>query len=283
MQQEQISDFLLGVIIAGIINYQLELFNVIIIIIRVSGLIFVDEACNYYQVIPDRGWYTPQRVSDSFIGLESNEVLEDVLLTCEKKTEFISLLKTQWQIKNKKDLLIKFGNQWDMRASSVPTITTQVPARRIVFAEMPNNKKSSGEELSLKADKTDNDTLKILAPVGLSYDVVEERSRRKKERQKIKEKKRKQEEAARRERQSQREEEREAARLQRIKEKKAAKRAADEAKAAEKEAQAEKQKKNVPRKFEAAGGSTNPAAATATGGAGGELAKILARRAANNQ
>lgn len=261
-----------------LIIYNVKLYY---IIIRVSGFIFVDDVCNFYQVIPDKGWYTPQRVSDSYIGLESTEVLEDILLSCEKKTEFISLLKTQWQIKNKKDMLIKFGNQWDMRASSIPTITTQVPARRIVFAEMPNNKKSSGEELALKADKTDSETLKILAPVGLSYDVVEERSRRKKERQKVKERKRKQEEAARRERQAQREDEREQQRLQRIQEKKAAKRAADEAKAAEKEAQAERQKKNVPRKFEAAdrSSSSNP---TSTGGAGGELAKILARRAANN-
>jgi hypothetical protein len=230
-------------------------------------------------VIPDKGWYTAQRVSDSYIGLESTEVLEDMLLSCEKKTEFISLLKTQWQLKNRKDLPIKFGAQWDMRQSSLPSIASQVPARRIVFTEMPSNKKSSGEELGLKADKTDNDTLKILAPVGLSYDVVEERSRRKKERQKIKEKQRKIEAKARQERQAQREEEREIQRLQRIQEKKARKKEADEKKAADREAATEKQKKSVPRKFEAAGSTSTVPPRGA--GAGGELAKILAKRAAN--
>ena len=203
-----------------------------------------------------------------------------MLLSCEKKTEFISLLKTQWQLKNRKDLPIKFGAQWDMRQSSLPSIASQVPARRIVFAEMPSSKKSSGEELGLKADKTDNDTLKILAPVGLSYDVVEERSRRKKERQKIKEKQRKIEAKARQERQAQREEEREVQRLQRIQEKKARKKEAEEKKAADREAATEKQKKTVPRKFEAAAGSTSTVPPRGAG-AGGELAKILAKRAAN--
>ena len=251
--------------------------HLIIITTRISGLIFADEACNYYQVIPDKGWYTPQRVSDSYIGLESTEVLEDMLLSCEKKTEFISLLKTQWQLKNKKDLPIKFGAQWDMRQSSLPSIASQVPARRIVFAEMPSNKKSSGEELGLKADKTDNDTLKILAPVGLSYDVVEERSRKKKERQKIMEKQRKLEAKARQERQILREEERERERIQRIQEKKQLKKAAESKKAADREAAAEKQKKTVPRKF---GSSAVP---TSGAGAGGELANILAKRASHNQ
>ena len=181
---------------------------------RVSGLILVDEACNFYQVIPDKGWYTPQRVSDAFIGLQSTEALEDVLLACEKKTEFISLLKTQWQLKMKgKDMPIRFSNQWDMRASSVSSIPTKIPAKRVIFSE--TNNKKSGADLAFVAEKSDNDTLKVIAPVGLSYDIVEERVRRKKERQKIKEKKRKAEEAARRERQLQKEEEREQERVQR--------------------------------------------------------------------
>jgi len=169
-----------------------------------------------------------------------------------------------------------------MRQSLLPF--SQIPARRIVFAEMPNNKKSSGEEVGLKADKSDNDTLKVLAPSGLSYDVVEERSRRKKERQKIKEKQRKVEALARQQRQAQREEEREQQRLQRIQEKKLQKRAAEEKKAADREAASEKQKKTVPRKFQESSGTTNGAEAKGNGaGAGGELAKILARRAAGNQ
>lgn len=209
-------------------------------------------------------------------------MLEDVLLSCEKKTEFISLLKTQYQIKHKKDLIIKFGNQWDMRSSTIPSITSQVPARRIVFAEMPNSKKSSGEELGLKADKTDNETLKILAPVGLSYDVVEERSKRKKDRQKKIEKKRKMEARARQERQLQKEEEREVQRLQRIQEKKLLKKAAEDKKNSEREVAAEKQKKIIPRKFESNSGNTTTTTTASGAGAGGELAKILAKRAAAN-
>ena len=38
-------------------------------------------------MIPDLGCYQPERVADAFIGVESIDIMEDIVLLCDKKSE----------------------------------------------------------------------------------------------------------------------------------------------------------------------------------------------------
>jgi hypothetical protein len=48
------------------------------------------------QLIPDFGYYEgPERVADTFIGLESIDIMEDIVLFCDKKSEVLILVSTK--------------------------------------------------------------------------------------------------------------------------------------------------------------------------------------------
>ena len=59
---------------------------------RYSGQIFCDQACSYTTTLPDLGWYTPQRIYDSNIGIASTEMLEDLMLYTDRKSELVATL-----------------------------------------------------------------------------------------------------------------------------------------------------------------------------------------------
>lgn len=61
-----------------------------------SGAIVVNEVSELTQCIPDYGYYKPTRVSDEYFGVRSCDQIEDFLLVCDKKTEFLGLLLVEW-------------------------------------------------------------------------------------------------------------------------------------------------------------------------------------------
>ena len=186
---------------------------------RVTGHCYVDSACNFMQTLPDYGFYSPQRVSDSSIGLQSTDVLEDTVLCLERKSEFVALLMVQYGRKNnRKKLPITFSNGITLRGAE-STGLSKIPAKTIAFVEST----SVTNVDSFMADNVTNKNLKITAPKGLGASVVEEKRQRQAERQKKAEKRRKREEEARRQRSRAKEAEREAERLARLEEKKARK------------------------------------------------------------
>lgn len=61
-----------------------------------SGDIVINDVSELTQCIPDYGYYKPTRVSDDYFGIRSCDQIEDFLLVCDKKTEFLGLLLVEW-------------------------------------------------------------------------------------------------------------------------------------------------------------------------------------------
>ena len=61
-----------------------------------SGDIVINDVSELTQCIPDYGYYKPTRVSDDYFGVRSCDQIEDFLLVCDKKTEFLGLLLIEW-------------------------------------------------------------------------------------------------------------------------------------------------------------------------------------------
>ncbi len=65
---------------------------------RLSGQCYTDMYTRYTQALPDNGYYHEQRVADAYIGLESTDLFEDVLLLCARRTELLAVLNQRWQV-----------------------------------------------------------------------------------------------------------------------------------------------------------------------------------------
>ena len=204
---------------------------------RVSGRIFIDRVCDYLQTVPDLGYYTPQRVSDDMIGLESTDILEDVLLLCNRRSELAVLLNTHWKKCNRAERVpMAFNNLLQLRSGPEKSIS-RIPSPDIQFTETPRGARllPQGVCVDKNAGK-----LVISSPPGLPHELVQEKSKRRAARQKKAEIARKRRDAERLERSAQKEQEREQERLERLSEKKARKESERAAKRAQEAALSER-------------------------------------------
>jgi myosin-1 len=279
---------------------------------RLSGNCYTDACTRYMQPLPDSGYYHEQRVADSYIGLESTDLVEDVLLVCARRTELVSILNQRWQtLECGGSLPVKFSNTLKLTggltgdngggshgffssagALQQPSVlATEVVFSEGVFVSPPKQKRgaraapvvvlTAGENLSqnfeVRVERDRQGKFLISSPAGLSHDVVIEKQKRAAKRQKAKLEKRKKLDAERQERAAVREAQRENDRLIRLGEKKAQK-AAEKAARKESEQQAVEAEsvrvlKQKPKAV--------PEAKPVSGGANNELAAALARRKAN--
>lgn len=254
---------------------------------RVSGNCYIDAVCNYYQNIPDLGFYTPQRVSDSYIGLASMDIQEDVILTVDRKTELLALLLANCKGGKKGgSLQVTFNNNVSLRSG---VSISQLPCNSITFTESNGNSSNSVlnafTKSSINAEIT-NGSMRVNCPKGLSSSLVEEKRQRQEARQKKAEKRRKREEAERKERNAVKEAERERERLARLEEKKARKALEKQQKKAEEDIKAENSMKvKVVKKFgeSSSSSSSSSAAKPVSSGANSELAAKMAARRAKNE
>lgn len=114
---------------------------------------------------------------------QSTDVQEDMIITCDRKSEFVSLLSLHWKNCNNsssgstsgKTIPIAFGNTFRMRASTVTAISV-CPAAEVSFTEAA----SLSETAPLQVDKgaATANVARLSAPKGLSHDVVEEKRKR---------------------------------------------------------------------------------------------------------
>lgn len=264
---------------------------------RVSGNCYIDSVCNYYQCIPDLGYYTPQRVSDDYIGLASTDALEDILLVCDKKTELAALLNIVWLKKNNRkgsgnnvtSMPITFTNRCTTRSSN--TGITKVTFHTVTFTDSGTYSYTvSGTGGTLTAESTDNSTaLKVYSSRGLPASVVEERKARQVAIQRKAEKRRRKEEQARKERAAVKEEERERERVQRLVDKKVRKNAEKEEKLLQEQAMLAKSNRaaavKTNRKFGSSSSTdidskANSSSGGSSGGGGGAMNSELARKMA---
>jgi myosin-1 len=278
---------------------------------RMSGKCYVDAQTQYTQALPDSGYYHEQRVADAYLGMESTDLCEDVLLMCARRTELLALLNQRWQILGCSDTIpVRFSNSFKLTPgltgdngggkhgffSKAGALTqSSVLTADVTFTE--NNsapaKKVKGRRGGAPAAKTaqeivldlfdvrvesDKQKFVISAAPGLDHDVVIEKQKRAAKRQKKKLEKRRILDAERAERAAVREEQRERERQVRLAEKKAKKAAEREAK----KSAAEQVQQVDQTRMEKRAVRPPPAAESkkAVGGASNELAAALARRKA---
>ena len=205
---------------------------------RVSGQVYSSTACDYLQPLPDEGLEAPQRVGDPFIGLVSLQQSEDVLLICDKKSELVSLLKSSYRRTNGKnsELPIAFNNTILLRPGLYRSLI-RTPAQEVQFIEgwqhIPaapahnTNRRGKPKKFTpyeatfgLQVSRDGGGVLKMYSEPGLPHNIVEERSRKRKDRQRKAEIRRKKEDRARQERAAAKAEQREIERQQLLVEKK---------------------------------------------------------------
>jgi myosin I len=268
---------------------------------RLSGRCYTDMCTKYTQPLPDRGYYSSVRVADAYIGLESTDLCEDVIIACPRRTELIALLDIEWRkhnnnnnnvpltfsdrIKLSQGLTGNNGATTGFFSSTGAQLQSCVLPKEIVFSDNVKNNKSKDDravlkiltDVDIKVEITKQGHFAIGSSEGLPHSVVKERQKRARKRQRQKEEKRRiqdQERAARAQlREAQREQERQA----RLAEKKAKKAAEREAKR-NTEAAAEQQEISRVQKRVDRSNQTQEKMKTGGGGASNELAAALARR-----
>ena len=281
---------------------------------RLSGNCYTDACTTYTQALPDSGYYHAQRVADNYIGLESTDLVEDILLLCARRTELVSLVNQRWQILECGDSLpVTFSNNFKLSGgltgnnggnshgffSSAGSLQQpSVLSAEVIFSEgsfsSPGKQKCASrrsvpvpaltiserlaQNFEICINRDTHGRFLLSSPAGLSHDVVVEKQKRAAKRQRVKLEKRRKLDAERRERAEVREAQREKERLQRLEEKKA-KRALERGAKKESEAQATqveqaRVQKQKPRVREVQEAKKD------TGGANNELAAALARRKA---
>jgi len=254
---------------------------------RVCGNIFVDAACDSLACVPDLGHYSPVRVCDGCVGVESVAGCEDMVLLAARRTELVCVLQAAVAKLTGADLAIQFSNSSKLDCASCPPSASQSPAAEVALTDAA---KTAAFAPGFSVSVTVNGSKLVLAgQPGLPHEVVDEKQRRQQARRKKASERRRQEEAERAERAAVREAAREQDRVARLAEKKA--RRAAEKEEARRQAESDSAgagggvggagggaKRPAP-KFGKGGGDEAPAA-KGTGGAASELAaKLAARRA----
>ncbi|KAJ1455086.1 P-loop containing nucleoside triphosphate hydrolase protein [Pelagophyceae sp. CCMP2097] len=192
---------------------------------RASGRIFSDKPTEAMQLLPDLGWFTPQRVAADLVGLHADEPLEDLVLSLERRTEAVGVL-----LRCKQSLRLSVSAEIRLGATPVASMDNVCPATSLRFVD---GGRECSEAVPPKCDAA-NGVATLSAPPGVSESQVRDRQRRADDRRAIRAEQR----AAERQRRQQRDAERNAqrsgewrARLVEKKAKKAADRA-DRARAA---------------------------------------------------
>mmetsp|Transcript_10766 Transcript_10766/g.16368 ORF Transcript_10766/g.16368 Transcript_10766/m.16368 type:complete len:1196 (-) Transcript_10766:132-3719(-) len=247
---------------------------------RISGGIYCEEVSNFRQNLPDFGFYNgPERVADAFIGLESIDIMEDVVLFCDRKSELLGHLMNEWKKINKSKFPITFTDEASLRSAPVSAMSN-IPVSSMLFKPSP-----SVPDEEFKLSTAGPSRISVTVPVGLSHAIVEQRQKKMANMRREAEAKRKRQDAERRERQAQREAQREEERRIRQEQKRAQK---AEAKAALQRAaemnEATNKKKSAAlkgaRKFGDQGSVGTTRAPEPASGATSELAAAMARRRA---
>lgn len=120
---------------------------------RACGKVCSKDACTYRAPVPDLSWNSPERICDNCIGYFSVDPLEDLLLVCARRSEFICILRTQYDIANTKSsekkgssgglnkqspttstLPLHFASSFRMRMCGAPSLATR-PADEVSFCE----------------------------------------------------------------------------------------------------------------------------------------------------
>ena len=88
---------------------------------RITGKVFSNEVCHRQLLIPDKGWYKPQRVFEGVVGLVSQDMREDLVLESEKKTEIIAGLLQYVKAATRSEPHLQFLDQFNVTpAAQVP-------------------------------------------------------------------------------------------------------------------------------------------------------------------
>ena len=74
---------------------------------RITGKVFSNEVCHRQLLIPDKGWYKPQRVFEGVVGLVSQDMREDLVLESEKKTEIVAGLLQYVKVRSRVKVRIR--------------------------------------------------------------------------------------------------------------------------------------------------------------------------------
>lgn len=239
---------------------------------RYTGKIYCNDVCKQLEVVPDRGYYTPVRVFDNVIGFFSTEMLEDQLLSSEKKTEIAVTLVDAIRSKTSNVVPVTFSDSIRLRVA--PNSLANSPAQELHFVAAPLDK-ISGDRMQVQIQ---------VAP-GVPEEYIRKRRKREKARRKRMEQQAQEEMELRALRRAQLEQEREAERIRRVAEKKAKKLAEKEARRQSTTSRkSSKASLEGARKFgETVHGSSSSVSGNSTlGGANSELAAILARRRGGN-
>ncbi|GMI22820.1 hypothetical protein TeGR_g6450 [Tetraparma gracilis] len=266
---------------------------------RYSGQIFCDQACSYTTTLPDFGWYTPQRIYDSNIGIASTEMLEDLMLYTDRKSELVATLVDVCKKKAKNKIAVKFVDSLRLSAAPVRGMGLAPAKAEISFVSAnPDRTAAFGGRLdaSMKFDKNSQRYV-VCVPRdgGLDEQVMKDRAARIKKRQRKLDKRRQREREARQAAAEAREAEREAERQERLDEKRRKKKAEKARREAEgggggEERGEEKIKAAIRRSSGGTGGGGGGEGGSTGGGAGGgggsdqltELQKAMAARRAKN-
>jgi len=208
---------------------------------RLSGRVYCDAALQAKQPLPDLGWYEPQRVHDSLIGLAPTEPVEDQLLLTQRKTEIVALLLRCCGDAAKRDSTseppLMVSDSMRVRgAAGLPDGISATPTCELRFAEDGHIWQLG---VAVEAGRSGGGgggagTCRISVPrcFGVSEEAVASRAKRDAKRAKKLAAQREAEAAERAKRSKKREAKREAERKARIAEKKARKKAERDAKEA---------------------------------------------------
>eukprot|EP00941_MAST-03F_sp_MAST-3F-sp1_P001713 g1713.t1 len=190
---------------------------------RLTGNQYCDSVCNAIVLLPDLGWYTPQRIHDGAIGFASTEMREDLLLLSQRKTEICGVLHERAGGRKALDRFITFTNNMTAAQAPLPELS-RTPAGNVRVQRM------RGHGNLTVANAFPEGEWEIDAPSGVPRSVVEARLRRDERRAQERLAQREEERAIRAAKNKERQAERAAARAERIAAKRARKAAAREKK-----------------------------------------------------
>jgi myosin-1 len=198
---------------------------------RLTGNQYCDSVCNAVQLLPDLGWYTPQRVHDGAIGFASTEMREDIIILSQRKTEIAAVLyersnaaRAELRSEGRRagreidlERFFRFSDSFQARQAPIVEIS------RTPRGPVEVSRKRSGTGGLTNVEPTADGGWAVRAPSGVPRRYVEARRRRDEKRAQVRQERRQEEQRLRAERAEARAAERAEARAKRIAEKRARK------------------------------------------------------------
>lgn len=126
--------------------------------------IVVNEASIYRVLLPDLGYYTPQRIANDMLGLPCIEPLEDIALRSEFKSEIMAILQDAVSKAHGLDLNVSFSDAIQLEPFARANISL-IPAQRLVFRESRERPPRTGDDHNYTVEAND---LIITVPKGES-------------------------------------------------------------------------------------------------------------------